>query len=929
MKKKSTSKSAFFNLRVLIGVVVVLAGILLALLGFGTFSNASTQPNLGSTSLPGEAEEAIGERAGQMRVIPALHSDLSRPLREQPVEWPQVREEREPHVHPKIPIKHQDAADPVIQSSFWQSLTKTPTVPAPIRQWAGIGKPCNGCGTVPPDTTGAAGKTQYVELVNKALQVFDKLTGTSLFGPVPIASVWSGFGGACETRGNGDPVVVYDRLADRWVISQFAKPIGVNFEQDECIAVSQTGDVTGPWYRYAFHLTSQFQDYPKFGVWPDGYYMSTFLFRAEPEGPFLGPKPFVFDRAKMLVGDPTATVQTPGIVEGPTEQTFLPSDLDGIIPPPLGDPNHFVSFPQEEPDPPPREAQTASATAMSTPTPTATPALIYKVWAFHVDWGNPGNSSFTLQTRVPAAGFTQLCTDSNRCVPQSGTVVRQWLDGLGDRLMFRNAYRRFPDGHESLLNNFTVDANSVAGIRWFNLQRALPDNWTVHQESTYRPDNTWRWMGSIASDNQGNIALGFSASSKTIYPQIRYAGRLATDPVDILSGEQHLFDGTGSQSADSPDNRWGDYSDMTVDPVDDCTFYYTTEYYQVTGEENWRTRIGYFRFAQCTAPQKGTARFIVCDRGAPLSKALVSIDGMTYGATLADGTYAPVLPPGSHTYAVSNPAFATQTGNFTIANGQTTLVEVCLGGRATVNDFNGDGHPDYVLRDTNTRQTAIWYLNNSVFIGSAYGPMLPVGWSLRGAADFNVDSHPDYALFRPSNDRTAIWYLNNNVLINAMYGPTLPADWELVATAGFNGDTSPDYVLYNMNNRETAIWYLNNNVLVNAMYGPTLPAGWSFVGVADFNGDGHPDYLLFNESTGQTAIWYLNNNVLVNAAFGPTLQADWAVVAAADFNGDGNPDYVLYNRSTRQTAIWYLNNNVFVNAAYGPILSGPWSLVAP
>ena len=148
---------------------------------------------------------------------------------------------------------------------------------------------------------------------------------------------------------------------------------------------------------------------------------------------------------------------------------------------------------------------------------------------------------------------------------------------MGDRLMFRNAYRRFSDGHESMLNNYTVNANSVAGIRWFELRRTQAGNWSIFQESTYQPDTTWRWMGSIASDNQGNVALGFSASSGSINPQIRYAGRLATDPLNVLSGEQHLFDGTGSQSATS--SRWGDYSDLTVDPVDDCTFYYTSEYY--------------------------------------------------------------------------------------------------------------------------------------------------------------------------------------------------------------------------------------------------------------------------------------------------------------------------------------------------------------
>jgi hypothetical protein len=187
-------------------------------------------------------------------------------------------------------------------------------------------------------------------------------------------------------------------------------------------------------------------------------------------------------------------------------------------------------------------------------------------------------------------------------------------------------------------------------------------------------------MGSIASDNQGNIALGFSASSATIRPQIRYAGRLATDPLGILSGERHLFDGTGSQW---DQERWGDYSDMTVDPVDDCTFYYTNEYYAKTGRgANWKTRIGYFNFAQCTEPQKGTGHFVItaCSGGAPFNNASVSIDSRPYGATLVDGTYDAVLPPGSHTYAVSNPAFGTQTGSFTVTNSQTTLVEACLAG---------------------------------------------------------------------------------------------------------------------------------------------------------------------------------------------------------------------------------------------------------
>ena len=250
---------------------------------------------------------------------------------------------------------------------------------------------------------------------------------------------------------------------------------------------------------------------------------------------------------------------------------------------------------------------------------------------------------------------------------------------LPTALMFRNAYRRFADGHESLLDNYTVSANSVAGVRWIELRRTQPGNWGVFQQSTYQPDTTWRWMGSIASDNQGNIALGFSASSSSINPQIRYAGRLTSDPLNTLSGEQHLFDGTGSQSGTS--NRWGDYSDITVDPVDDCTFYYTNEYYTTTTSFSWRTRIGYFKFAQCTAPLKGTAHFAVtaCSGGAAIANASVTIDSRPYGATLSNGTYDAVLTPGSHSYSVSKAGVGTQTGNVTITNGQTTNVNVCLG----------------------------------------------------------------------------------------------------------------------------------------------------------------------------------------------------------------------------------------------------------
>ena len=258
------------------------------------------------------------------------------------------------------------------------------------------------------------------------------------------------------------------------------------------------------------------------------------------------------------------------------------------------------------------------------------------------------------------------------------------------------------------------------------------------------------------------------------------------------------------------------------------------------------------------------------------------------------------------------------------------LIALTLVARAAgvaISDFNGDGHPDYVLYNACTHQTAIRYLNNNVHTGSASGPTLG-WWFLAGAADFNRDGHPDYLLLDSGiSPDTAIWYLSGPTLVGTARGPSVPrvpSGWGWWGVGDFNGDGYPDYVLYNANTRQTAIWYLHNNVYVIGVYGPTLPVGWFVVGVADFNRDGHPDYLLEN-GTGQTAIWYLSGRTLVGGAYGPTIPSGWDLVGTADFNGDGYPDYVLYNATTRQTAIWYLSNNVFISGAYGPTLPVGWS----
>jgi YVTN family beta-propeller protein len=193
--------------------------------------------------------------------------------------------------------------------------------------------------------------------------------------------------------------------------------------------------------------------------------------------------------------------------------------------------------------------------------------------------------------------------------------------------------------------------------------------------------------------------------------------------------------------------------------------------------------------------------------------------------------------------------------------------------------------------------------------------------------DFNGDGKPDFVLYNANTRQTAIWYLNNNVYVSGAYGPTLPSGWQLVAAGDFNSDRKPGYVLYNPTTRQTAIWYMNNNVYVSGGYGPTLPASWSVVGSGDFNGDGQTDYLLFNSTSQQSGIWYMSGRTLVGGSYGPTIASSYQLRGAADFNGDGKPDYALFNATTRQTAIWYLNNNVYVSAAYGPTLPAGWSLV--
>ncbi len=261
-------------------------------------------------------------------------------------------------------------------------------------------------------------------------------------------------------------------------------------------------------------------------------------------------------------------------------------------------------------------------------------------------------------------------------------------------------------------------------------------------------------------------------------------------------------------------------------------------------------------------------------------------------------------------------------------SGGTYQIELSCGS-SPATDFNHNGKPDYVLYNGGTQRTAVWYMNNNIYAGSAFGPTLPAGWRLVDVADFTGDGLPDYVLFNPSTHQTALWYLSGVTRIGGAFGPTLPGGWELVAVGKFNSDCQPDYVLYNASTRQTAVYYLNSNVFAGWAFGPTLPPGWRLAGVADFNQDGETDYLLFKPGTRQTAIYYLSGPAYVSSAYGPTIASGYELTGTADFNGDGKPDYVLSNPSNRRTALYYLNNNVYTGSAFGPILAAGWNLVAP
>lgn len=608
----------------------------------------------------------------------------------------------------------------------------------------------------PPDTNGAVGATQYVQWVNLEFAVFNKNTGALVAGPSFGNALWAGFGGQCQTANSGDPIVQYDKIANRWVLTQFA----VNASPFlQCVAVSTTSDATGAYNRYAFAFGNQFNDYPKMGVWPDAYYMSFNNFLNGQT--FTGPNACAMDRAKMLAGL-AATIIC--FQQANSQNTMLPVDMDGTIQPAAGEPGFFMNF----------------------------GVNMLKLWKFHADFAVPANSTFTGPTNLAVSAFTQGC--NRTCVPQPGTTNR--LDMLGDRLMFRLAYRKFASGTEQLLVSHSI----TTGYRWYEVRdpNGAP---TVFQQGTFAPDTNTRWMGSIASDKNGNIALGYTLGSATVFPSVFFTGRNPGDPLGSMQTEQAIVNGSGSQTSPT---RWGDYSDMTVDPADDCTLWYTQEYSKTTGSFSWNTRIANFKFAGCgggggpavslSATSLNFKKVPIGQTSAPQNVTLTNVGS-------ADLHISSITTSGDF-HISSNTCGATVTPGANCVVG-VTLTPTKKGARSGTLSFNDDapGSPQTVaLKGTGqsiaVSPTSLNFGNVAVGVQSSSQPVTVsnvstavvtfTGFAFAGAAagDYLITSNTCGATIAPGA----------NCTVNVAFKPTVKATRNAKLNVKNNGGGSPSQV---------------------------------------------------------------------------------------------------------------------------------------
>jgi hypothetical protein len=573
--------------RRLAGALVVLIGLLTAAICVGAASS-------GSAAVTSSAQPGANLTP---RFTWDVAHDVSPPLRE--LARNRVAPDADdPADEPERgPIATGDGGQP--GDGALQSALLPTTIPSTQQNFEGLSNQDNfnifGFRVNPPDPNGEVGPNNYVEMVNLTFAVYDK-SGNKLLGPVDTGTLWSGFAVPDCTEPSGDPVVMYDQFTDRWILSQFTTS-GLSDPNKpfwNCVAVSTTSDPTGSYYRYAFE-TGHFQffpDYPKYGNWTDSYVLTTREFGPTVE---YGIGVYALEKNKMVNGLPARAVNF--FLDG-NDPAILPLVGDGLLP--------------ADPDGKQKPKSDAAVPLVGTQDDGASYGATFdalNIWDLSVKWRSTPVASLTLSAQLPTAPFDSIfpCAPTARdCLPQPGiSNPDQYLDILSyrQRPTFRLAYRNFKD-YESLVTNQSVEARpGIAGARWYEIRR-VGSTYSLYQQGTYAPnDGVDRWMGSVAQDKNGDLGLGYSVVNGTdVYPGIRYTGRLAGDPLGQMTlGEGTIINGSGVQT--TTNSRWGDYTDMTVDPVDDCTYWYVNEYYLTSGTvadgRPWHTRIASFKLPGC------------------------------------------------------------------------------------------------------------------------------------------------------------------------------------------------------------------------------------------------------------------------------------------------------------------------------------------
>jgi hypothetical protein len=751
-----------------------------------------------------------------------------------------------------------------------QSLLAPSDMPATIQNWEGI----SSTGVQPPDTDGQVGPNHYVQVVNSGtagtwVRVWDK-TGTQLYD-FGMDSLWPS-GDPCYDNAYGDPVVLYDQMADRWVLTQFIYPIHSG-SWYECIAVSagpNPTNVPGDWNAYSFPTDPvNFPDYPKFGVWPDGYYMMAHQFANASS--WAGTGVFVFDRDAMLAGDP-ATFQYVDLYSvNPNYGGMLPANLMGSTLPPANSPNYFVEVDMDW---------------------DGTDDIL-TIFEAQTTW--PSGFTFNMVDELVVAPYVApVCSNTRgQCIDQPNTATQ--LEAISDRLMMHAWYRNM-GSYEVIVTNHTVDVGSnIAGIRWYEIRKdSGGSNWYIYQQGTYSPDSDHRWMGSIAMDHVGNMALGYSVSSTSTYPTIRYAGRLASDPLNTLpQAEATIIDGLGYHTG----TRWGDYSAMSVDPMDDCTFWYTQEYVASVGSGSWNTRVASFKFPNCTIGATGTIAGSVTDSGtsAPISGASVigvsPVVTKTFGTTTnASGDYQALALVETYTVTASAYGYqSTEVSGVVVAEDMTTTLDIQL-----------DPATTYTVDGVVTDATTGWPLYASIDIAGYPGDPI---WTdpLDGS----------YSIVLPEG----ITYTFDVEAFVAGYDPVSREVGPLTGDTTEDFELDPDLTACEAPGYQLVGGFAEN---FDSVTPSALPVSWAAEDVDGTSGDwltrvgtrypsgydahSTPNLVYFNSfsvSSGSTRLYYQNG--LNMTAYASSDLTFWM------FRDDGyttNTDYIQVQVSTDSGATW-------------------------